>query len=256
MAHTQASINESIRQQAVDFFQEEVKRRYSISELYENEELAKQNLLEGISQEDLNTLKSFFLEIMYPGVQERERRDHSLHVLTGMLTDPGSLVSFFPSVPRIAFRYGFLFPEAIRAGRDVIHAYHLSNDLENSVVATLTQQLGLAEDDEPPETISRSQILAAFTQASLEKGRGLVKQVQRLVEHGKRRRLMDATIDILSDLKKSTRNEDRIAAVEYVIEVVDRVRKLAEQYSNEQIDQLVHIATVVENQYLDELEAR
>jgi hypothetical protein len=255
MAHTEARINESIREQAVDFFQEEVKRRYSISTLYENEELKERGLLEGVSQEDLNTLKSFFLEIMYPGLQERERRDHSLHVLTGMLTDPASLVSFFPSVPRIAFRYGFLFPEAIRAGRDVIHAYHLSNDLENSVVATLTEQLGVEEDDEPPETISRRQILHAFTQTSLDKGRGLVKQVQRLVEHGKRRRLMDATIDILSDLKKSTRNEDRIAAVDYVIEVVDQVRRLAEQYSDKQIEQLVHIATLVENQYLDEVEA-
>lgn len=254
MTHTEAQAKESIRERAVEFFQAEVKRRYALSNLYENEELQRRELLRGISQEDLNTMKSFFLEIMYPSVQERDRRDHSLHVLTGMLTDFSSLVSFFPSVPRIAFKYGFLFPEALRAGRDVIHAYHTSNDLENSVVTALSDQLDIRDSHETPDTISREQILSAFTKTSLEKGRRLVRQVQRLVEHGKRRRLMNATIDILSDLKKSTHDEDRIAAVEYVIDVVDEVRELAEHYSNEQIDQLVEIATVVENQYLDEFE--
>ena len=256
-------LDTALRGATVSFFHQEIDARYRLAQLHEKSELQQEQVLEGITQEDLDTIKHFFRKVMYPPLDERERRDHSLRTLSGMLTDPSNLVSFFPSVPRIALKYGFLFPEAVKAGRDVLHAYHISTELEDRLVETLRERIqreGRPGDPDAAQEANESwpplrsdEVCSAYAALPMKKARSLVTQVRHVVEHGKRRKLMDATSDILADLKKSTANQDRIAAVDYVIQVIQEVRGLADHYGNDKIDRLLRIAQIVENDYLDAL---
>jgi hypothetical protein len=147
----------------------------------------------------------------------------------------------------------------------VLHAYHISTELEDHLVHDLREQVHhekrpttpdlAAENNAGWPPVDRGEVRRAYAALPTDKARKLVRQVQHVVEHGKRRRLMDATRDILSDLKKSTHNDDRIAAVDYVIQVIEEVRSLADQYGNEKIERLVRVAQIVEEDYLDELAA-
>ncbi|MFP4485136.1 MAG: hypothetical protein ACLFO1_09815 [Spirochaetaceae bacterium] len=246
------SFEHDLRKAAVSFSHDEIDARYDLAALESRQEIRDKNLLEGIGREDIDNIKQFVQEVMYPPVEERERRDQALHTLTHMLTDPANLISFFPSVPRIAFTYGLLFPEAIRAGRDVLRAYHTSRELEDALVDELSRRLEQPRDAEEV-TPSHDEVRRAFASLSLDPARRLVDQVRRVVEHGKRRRLMDATIDILTDLKKSSHDRGQADAVDYIIGVISHVRRLAKQYTDDQIGRLIRLAEIVENDYLDEI---
>ena len=247
-----STFEEALRKAAVSFSHDEIAARYDYDALASRRDIQEEDLLEGIGQEDIANIKQFFQEVMYPPVEEREHRDRALHTLTHMLTDPANLVSFFPSVPRIAFKYGFLFPEAIRAGRDVLRAYHTSRELEDALVEELERRAEVSPGD-GAVGVSHEEVRRAFASLSLEPARRLVSQVKRVVEHGKRRRLMDATIDILTDLKRSSHDGEEEDAVNYVLGVISDVRDLATQYGDDRIEQLIRLAEIVENDYLDDL---
>lgn len=252
MAAAEHSNADPVRERVVAFFRHELEHRYRLTELGENEEIRREDLLDGLTQQDLDRIKDFFLDVMYPPPEERQRWDQALKTLGDMLTDPGNLVSLFPSVPRIALRYGMVFPEALRAGRDVLRAYHTSTELEAELVAQIRAERPGAEASEI-EAMTAEQLRGAYAGVSLDKARRLVGEVRRVVEHGKRRRLMEATREILSELKRHSRSERRSQAVAYVVSVVTQVEEIAEQYREDQIEKLVRIAEIVENDYLDQV---
>src|SRR6056297_257873 len=107
----------------ITFFREELDRRYDMDHLYEITSIVNEGLLEGLTQEMINRVKTFFREVLYPEGEERYKRDKSIEQVVALLNNKARLITLLPSLPGMVFRYGSALVSATQAGSEVLSAY-------------------------------------------------------------------------------------------------------------------------------------
>ena len=120
------SVEHIIREQAVKLLHDEFSARYEMDAIRATLPADKQHLLEGIEQEDIDILKIFFFNTIYPKMKERYERDKSFESMTKMLKNPAKLSRFIPSFPSLFLKYASIWPSAINVGINAMMAYLLS----------------------------------------------------------------------------------------------------------------------------------
>ncbi|MFO7848613.1 MAG: hypothetical protein R6V67_01525 [Spirochaetia bacterium] len=155
-------LQQVLYQKIIRYFREELEQRYRIEHLQEIPSIDKENLLEGVSQENIDRVKDFFGEVLYPTGEERHKRDKSVEKVVAMLNNSARLMTLLPKLPGIVFKHGGALVTAGRAGSAVLSAYRFSSKIEWEAAGRLEEicgEEGVQIDDSasiPPELFRRA----------------------------------------------------------------------------------------------------
>jgi hypothetical protein len=245
----------ALHRRVIVFFREEVDRRYRLEYLEAIPGIREEELLEGLDQETIDQVKSFFQEVLYPAGEERSRRDESVEAVVDILNSRGRLLALLPRMPGFVLKYGGSLVTAARAGLEVLDAFRHSMQVEREVIANL-RELCKASDTElsRPEEIPDALLRRAFAELPDEQTEEMIAHLKKLTELGMRRKVVDATLEVLRAIRELIASEkEEEDAIAYAVEVMEQLDGLVRSYRRRTLKRFVWIAEYTERQYLREL---
>lgn len=268
MAQNESREASLVRKKAVEFLHGEIHRRYRIEYLAKIDKIASENLLEDITQDDIDKMEALFTSTVYPKVEERGELDKSFESMIKMLKKPHRLAFIIPSIPRITLKHASIFPSAMKMGVSTVVAYTLSKRLENKLVTGLMKTYGQngTKIDESLE-IDFEDYRRAYVTVPYSEGRRMIGYAHTVMQAGRNMKLVNSTHEILKDvrsaliekdesLKKSGRqpqHTDDIDAIAFGMGVLDRVRDTYSQFSADKMDRMITISNTTELYYMDRM---
>ncbi len=247
-------LQEALYQRIILFFREELERKYQIEHLREIPSISEEGLLEGIDQENIDRVKNFFGEVLYPVGEERHKRDKSVEKVMAILNNSARLMMLLPKLPGIVFRHGGALVTASRAGSAVLSAYRFSSKIEWEAAVRLKEiceEEGVQVDDSP--SIPPALYRRAFSRVPREWSEKMMGHVLELSKLGMHRGTIDATKDVLSAIRKTLSSEEERQAVDHALWVLDRLETEVRAHSREMMERLLKIAQCTEDNYIEEL---
>lgn len=243
-----------LHNRVITFFREELDRRYDLEHLQEIPSIAQEGLLEGLTQEMIDRVKTFFREVLYPEGEERHKRDKSIEQVVALLNNKARLMSLLPSLPGMVFRYGAALVSAAQAGSEVLSAYRFSSKIEDKAIENMEEiceEKGVQIDDSAP--LPSDLFRLAFSRIPRNWPEEMMSHLIELTKLGMHRGTVDATKDVLSRLRKTLHSEEERQAIDHALWVLERLEEEVRHHSRAMLERLLRISELSENQYLDDL---
>jgi len=123
----------ALREIVLGFYRDELQRRYQLINVRRFEEFEK------ISDKQITGLRDYFLEQIYPPLQQRDRLDAAFDRLGEMLRSPKRMSPLLSAALTSLWRMGTKIPAAVSTGKASIDAYLKTRKLEARLIETATK---------------------------------------------------------------------------------------------------------------------
>lgn len=163
---------------------------------------------EEIEAKQIKELETFFLDYIYPHPDERARLEKSFEILREFTSQPAKIWFVLGNMASAIFKYGLLFPQALKAGYTAVDAYLKATTFEKKMVeAGVTMKLA------PP--LSREDFYACLRALTRPKMTAFVGDVCALFSLMSNVDLLARTLEIMNGVvEKMRKNPDRFTAEE------------------------------------------
>ena len=260
-----------VREEVVKKLHQDFDERYELANIRTSLPDDMQPLLEGISQDELNMLKDFFFNTIYPKIKDRYERDKSFESMTQMLKHPTRLGRIIPSFPSLFIKYARIWPTAINVGINAMMAYLLSLRIETLMTREI---LRLAQQNGTPVRAGFALDQATYDTAnrriSISNGKRMLNAAMRVMQAGKNPELVNATYSILNDVQDSLaridtqRQEagtppiytDPIKAMDFGKNVLDQVKTVFGELGDDKLDRIIQITQHMELEHLQQMHSK
>ena len=268
---TEDKIERIVRDQAVKCIQLDFNDRYEMDHIRVVLGAENARLLNGISQTEIDMLKEFFFNTIYPRMGEREERDKSFESMVTMLKHPAKLGRFIPSLPLLVIRYARIWPTAVNVGISAMMAYLYSLRIEALVAKeamALCQERGVAIDERFDMDMDLYE--AAFVRVPYTHSKRMLHAAIKVMNAGKNPSLVRTTRNIINDVLGSFQRLDKqraetgqppvygdiIRALEFGERVLDQVDTVFGAIGQDNIGRVIKITQLNETHHLDTLYGR
>ena len=243
-----------LREELGHFFHRELDRRYEDSYLEQIPEVAEAGLFKTVPREQIERIKAFFKQVMYPVGSAREERDRGVETVAALLESTSSLISLLPQLPTIVLRHDIRIPAITGAGLHVVASYRRARHLEEKVLHRLQElceeeEIDPAQDAEVPPPLFR-EAYGSLEERETDK---MLDDIKRIVRLGMRESLISSTIDIVSRVEDSRKSREEQDALSYVRSVLEEVRGLSRAYTEAQVKEVLRLSEMTERYYFEQL---
>lgn len=87
-----------------------------------------------LSREKIQTMTRYFLELLYPEWEERQKLDAAFLSLKGFVSKPSKVFGLIGSLGISLWKIGRFLPEAFRAGMAALSSYTTAHDMESELL--------------------------------------------------------------------------------------------------------------------------
>jgi hypothetical protein len=257
-----------IRDQAVKCIHLDFDTRYDMNHI--RKVLGRENthLLDGVTQNDINMLKEFFFNTIYPQMGERAERDKSFESMVKMLKQPARLGRFIPSLPLLVLRYARVWPTAVNVGVNAMMAYLYSLRIEELVTRetiAILQEKGAAVDEHFDMDMALYE--QAFVRVPYSHSKRMLTSAVKVMKAGKNPQLVKTTRNILDDVRGNFERLDKpriqagqppmyqdiIRALNFGETVLNQVQSVFGSLGEEKLTRVIRITEINEMQHIDTL---
>lgn len=130
----------ALRDSIIEFYRKELRRRYQLSNV------RRFSQFDNIPDTQVEALRNYFLDQIYPPPEQRERLDRAFEHLASVLHSPRRVRPLMSAALRSAWRMGHRFPSAVAAGLATIDAYRETHVLEACMMKN-AEALGVTAAD-------------------------------------------------------------------------------------------------------------
>lgn len=152
--------SELVIDKIIELYRELIDERYQFEKIK-----ATQVLSPEISSEMVASIRSFFLEEVYPNYQKRKEIELAFHTLSSYVNQPKKALGLFGSVTGALFIFGRHLPAAINAGIVTLQSFLDARKLEHAILANAAK-LNLQENIQQEDVL---QCIAMLPRPDLEK---------------------------------------------------------------------------------------
>jgi hypothetical protein len=214
----------------------------------------KPGLPKNISPEVVETLKTYFLENLYPTIEQREKLDAAFAELENYMMHPSKVWDLLGNITTAIFRFGFQFPAAAKAGIVSMEAYTSAKHFENTLThAAFEKGFSVPLSDE-----QFYECLVAIPQNELAH---FIQELEHLFATFTNTDLLGKTISIMKDVvarmqkKSDVYSANEIEAIELGLNIMERGYALFIQYDDEMKEEILQFIMSNEKTFLDGLYA-
>lgn len=109
--------------------------RSIINDRYQMDYLANHyDIPTGFNQDQLDTLKNYFLEYIYPPYAKRQELNKAFQSLDSHIKHPGHIMKIIMDSSGLLFRYGFKLPAILKAGIKALKSFRTASKFEQQLV--------------------------------------------------------------------------------------------------------------------------
>lgn len=177
---------EALWRAVVSFYRSEIERRYQLDNIRRFDEF------EHVTDDQARALRDYFLEHIYPPIDDRQRLDIALERLRDVLRSPKRMAPFMKVGLASVWKLGANLPSAVKAGLSVLDAYHEARKLEDTMVDT-AQRLGVTAAD----ASDRHRMLSIIVDVPEADVMRLVKDIIALFRVLSNTKLLETAVDFL-----------------------------------------------------------
>jgi hypothetical protein len=205
-----------------------------------------------ITPEIAETLKSYFLENLYPSPAKREKLDAAFTELENYVMHPSKIWNLLGNITAAIFRFGFQFPAAVKAGLISMEAYSSAKHFENTLThAAIEKNFTIPVSDE-----QFYQCLVAIPKDDLYK---FISELEQLFETFTNTDLLSKTIGIMEDVldrmkqKPDMYGPNEVEAIELGIDIMQKGHDLFIQYDDDMKQEILRFISDNEKHFIEGL---
>lgn len=259
-----------VRDQAVKAIHGDFNSRYNLDAIRDTLGPENIHLLQGITQSDIDTLKEFFFNTIYPEMGGRLERDKSFDSMMAMLRNPSRLGRLIPSLPSIILRYAMIWPTALNVGLNAMMAYILSLRIEalfTKEIRAMMERRGVKIDEN--FVLDAATYAEAYCLVPQSHGRRMISAAVRVMRAGREPRLVKSTYNIMLDVQNSLARVDSqrkaagapplytdpIRAIDFGKRVLAQVDNIFGAMGKEKTSRIISVTQILETRHLEKMYA-
>lgn len=190
--------NHQLTLHLIDKYREMLSERYNYADISE-----RFGLPSFINETDIDDVKVFFMQSMYPPAQDRERVDAAFDSLKHYITDPIKIWGLLGNMANAVIRFGTQFPAALKAGMHTLGAYTDAKKFERKMLDS-ANELGYAYP------LNDEQFMACLKGIPRDEAEEFIDDVAKLFNALSDTILLRKTIGIMKDVAISMKNKPTV----------------------------------------------
>lgn len=217
--------------------------RKSISQRYQYQNInSKYEIPDSINEEMVNSIRSYFLNYVYPDSKKRDELNEAFKSLDNYTRHPEKLIRILVDSARLLFSHGRHLPKILKSGLKAMNTFKAATNFENKLVdAAIKYKIeppyNLSKINTLIKSLSRKEILH-FIDSSISLFE--ILHDQHLIE--KIREVIQTIIDIMRKKQKSY-SINEIRGLEIGLEMLNEGNSLFNQLTTE--DQKIFVPFIV-----------
>jgi len=226
--------------------------RKSLQKRYSHENLNRFQEFTSIDQATVDKLTSYFLELLYPELEERVKLDQAFAALASFVHSPEKMWGLLGSVGTIIFKFGKQFFSAAKAGVSALKSYITAHKFESILYENAKELIKQGKDIE--EEIYFNRLIANISKKEAEDFR---HQIVSLFSTLSRKDLLDKILEVMDYVilkmkgKPDTYTEDDINGISLGKGIIIRGKDVFTELSQEKIQLILKGIDTIEKDFYE-----
>lgn len=231
----------------ISAYREAVKRRYS------KDNLSKYPKFSAISEDKVDLLVRYFLELLYPEYEGRKRLDGAFTSLAGFVHSPQKVFGLLGSLSMAVFKLGRHLRSAFQAGFAALHSYVTAHRFEEIMFSKAKELLKEGKDLQNKSVFDH--VLASVSKKDADQFReDILKLFTTLSDKellSKIKQLMDAVVKTMKS-KSKTYTQQEVEGIMLGAGILTKGEELFAGLNREEMDLILEAIDQVEKDAFEE----
>ncbi|TGJ98963.1 hypothetical protein EHQ53_10745 [Leptospira langatensis] len=228
-------------------YREALKRRYSI------ESISKYPRFTSIPKERVDLLVKYFLELLYPEWQGRQKLNGAFESLAGFVHSPSKVFGLLGSLSSALFKLGRHLRSAFQAGFAALHSYVTAQRFEEIMFIASRSLLSEGKDLQDPNVFSK--VLASVPKKDADQFRDDIVRLFRTLSDrellNKIKQLMESVVQTMRS-KPKTYTEQEVEGILLGVGILTKGEELFQGMSREEMDLVLEAIDKIEKDAFEE----
>lgn len=226
--------------------------RKSLKKRYSRENLNRFKEFTSIDQATVDKLTSYFLELLYPELEERVKLDEAFAALASFVHSPEKMWGLLGSVGTIIFKFGKQFFSAAKAGVSALKSYVTAHKFESILYEHAKELIKQGKNIE--EEIYFNRLIASIPKKEAEDFR---HQIVSLFSTLSKKDLLDKILEVMDYVilkmkgKPETYTEDDINGISLGKGIIIRGKDVFTELSPEKIQLILKGIDTIEKDFYE-----
>ncbi|MBP7284407.1 MAG: hypothetical protein KBA66_22665 [Leptospiraceae bacterium] len=226
--------------------------RKSLQKRYSRENLNRFQEFTSIDQATVDKLTSYFLELLYPELEERVKLDQAFAALASFVHSPEKMWGLLGSVGTIIFKFGKQFFSAAKAGVSALKSYITAHKFESILYEHAKELIKQGKNIE--EEIYFNRLIASIPKKEADDFR---HQIVSLFSTLSRKDLLDKILEVMDYVimkmktKPETYTEDDIGGISLGKGIIIRGKDVFTELSPEKIQLILKGIDTIEKDFYE-----
>ncbi|MBX2901969.1 MAG: hypothetical protein KF872_00340 [Chitinophagales bacterium] len=242
-------MSQKLKLSLIERYRETIHARYQFSQIKDNK-----NLPDFFTQEKADELRNFFLQNLYPDINKRQELDAAFARLESYVNDPAKIWGILGNLTAAIFRFGILFPKAIKAGIETLHTHTAARNFEELLLQTALKQNLTAP-------VTEAQLLQCIADLPQKKIQQFIDELCNLFLIITDTKMLEKTIGILEDvatrMKANTKTYDKndVQAILLGANILKMGKELMQQYNDHEKKAIVEFIAQTETKFINNIKS-
>ena len=226
--------------------------RKSLQKRYSRENLNRFQEFTSIDQATVDKLTSYFLELLYPELEERVKLDQAFAALASFVHSPEKMWGLLGSVGTIIFKFGKQFFSAAKAGVSALKSYITAHKFESILYEHAKELIKQGKNIE--EEIYFNRLIASIPKKEADDFR---HQIVSLFSTLSRKDLLDKILEVMDYVimkmktKPETYTENDIGGISLGKGIIIRGKDVFTELSQEKIQLILKGIDTIEKDFYE-----
>lgn len=238
---------EDILKDIIEGYRDSIRERYQYENIKPYYEFS-----ETINEETVNSLRSYFLEYIYPNFEKRSEIEKAFRSLDDYIKQPQKLIAILLDTSKVMFKYGRHLPKILSAGLKALKSFRAAVKFENAFIDE-----AIKGDIAGPYDLAKiNELIKLLPREEVER---FIETSQSLFETFHNKTLILKIIDVIGDLISAMRkNEEtfslnQINGLEFGLKALKEGNSLFNTLTEEDQISLINLITKIERDRLSQI---
>lgn len=208
--------------------------------------------LSNIDRNTIDKLVNYFLELLYPPLEDRLKLDNAFSSLSNFVHSPSKLMGVLGNIPYAVMKFGKMLFSALQAGMNALRSYLAANKFERELYEAAKPLLAKGMDISEDKVFNS--LLAKIPQEEADEFR---QQVVKLFEILSNRELLvkvqDVMIHVIEKMesKKKIYTQEEVDGIKLGYGIIEKGKELFSSLDEKNIEMVLKGIDLVEKKFFE-----
>lgn len=226
--------------------------RSSLLSRYGTENLQRYPELAEIDRPTVDRLVHYFLELLYPPLEERKKLDNAFQSLSNFVHSPSKLMGVLGNIPYAVVKFGKMLFSALQAGMNALRSYLAAHRFERKLYEAalpfLEKNIDISE-----EKVFFSLLVQIPKSEADEFREQIVKLFEILSKQELLQKVQDVMLHVIEKMKTKPHiySEEEIAGIQMGYGIIEKGKEIFGNLKEEEVKLVLMGIDLIEKDYFD-----